>query len=84
MLFWIYTISNSIGIVVMNLADAVYYRYTFKRITSEEMHFFRENDNTGSIILKSMGIAKMSDANTPWQIFPLSRAVLPWLPLTQI
>lgn len=55
MLFWIYTISNSIGLVVMNLADAVYYRYTFKRITSEEMHFFRENDNTGSIILKSMG-----------------------------
>ena len=55
MLFWIYTISNSIGIVVMNLADAVYYRYTFKRITSEELHFFRENDNTGNVILKSMG-----------------------------
>ena len=32
MLFWIYTISNSLGIVVMNLVDAVYYRYTFKRI----------------------------------------------------
>ena len=55
MLFWIYTIFNSIGIVLMNLADPVYYRYTFKRITSEEMHFFRENDNTGSIILKSIG-----------------------------
>ena len=55
MLFWIYTISNSIGIVVMNLSDAVYYRYTFKRITSEELHFFRENDNTGNVILKSMG-----------------------------
>ena len=55
MLFWIYTISNSIGIVVMNLADAVYYRYTFKRITAEELHFFKENDNTGDIIWKSMG-----------------------------
>lgn len=55
MLFWIYTVSNSIGIVIMNLADVVYYRYAFKRITSEELHFFRENDNTGSIILKSIG-----------------------------
>lgn len=55
MLFWIYTISNSLGIVVMNLVDAVYYRYTFKRITSEELHFFKENDNTGDIIWKSMG-----------------------------
>ncbi|MBO4654312.1 MAG: LTA synthase family protein [Bacteroidales bacterium] len=55
MLFWIYAITNSIGIVIMNLSDAVYYRYTFKRITSEELHFFQENDNTGDIIWKSMG-----------------------------
>ena len=55
MLFWIYTISNSIGIIILNLADAVYYRYTFKRISSEELHFFKDSENTSDIILKSMG-----------------------------
>lgn len=54
MLFWIYTITNSIGIVILNLADTVYYRYAFKRITSEELHFFKENDNTGGILFKSL------------------------------
>ncbi len=52
---WLYLISNSIGIVVLNLADVIYYRYAFKRITLEEMHFFRENDNTFGILFKSMG-----------------------------
>ncbi len=55
MLFWIYTITNTLGIIILNLADAVYYRYTFKRITAEELHFFRENDNTSDILLKSLG-----------------------------
>ena len=55
MLFWIYTITNTLGIIILNLADTVYYRYTFKRITAEELHFFRENDNTGDILWKSIG-----------------------------
>lgn len=55
MLFWLFCISNSLGIVVLNLADVVYYRYAFKRITAEEMHFFRENDNTFDILFKAMG-----------------------------
>ena len=54
-LFWIYGIVNSIGLVVLNLSDVVYFRYAFKRITSEEMHFFRENDNTFDILFKAMG-----------------------------
>ena len=54
-LFWIYGIINSIGLVVLNLSDVVYFRYAFKRITSEEMHFFRENDNTFDILFKAMG-----------------------------
>lgn len=55
MLKWIYMVANTIGLVVLNVADIFYYRYAFKRITMEEMHFFEENDNTVSIMLKSMG-----------------------------
>ena len=54
-LFWIYGIINSIGLVVLNLSDIVYFRYAFKRITFEETHFFRENDNTFDILFKAMG-----------------------------
>lgn len=54
-LFWIYTITNSLGLVALNLADVVYFRYAFKRISSEEMHFFRENDNTFAILFKALG-----------------------------
>jgi len=52
---WLYCISNSIGIVALNIADIIYFRYAFKRITAEEMHFFRENDNTFNILFKGMG-----------------------------
>ena len=55
MLKWIYLITNTIGLIALNVADIFYYRYAFKRITMEEMHFFEENDNTMSIMLKSMG-----------------------------
>lgn len=54
-LFWLYAVSNSIGIVVLNMADVIYFRYAFKRITAEEMHFFRENDNTFDILFKAIG-----------------------------
>lgn len=54
MLFWIYTVTNTLGIIVLNLADVVYFRYTFKRITLEELHFFREDDNNGELILDFM------------------------------
>lgn len=55
MLFWIYMVTNSIGVVALNMADVIYYRFAFKRITMEEMHFFQENDNTSDIMFKSMG-----------------------------
>ncbi|MCR4964167.1 MAG: sulfatase-like hydrolase/transferase [Bacteroidales bacterium] len=55
MLLWLYGITNSIGLVVLNLSDAVYFRYAFKRISSEEMHFFRENDSTFGVLLKALG-----------------------------
>jgi len=54
-LFWLYVVTNSVGIVALNIADAIYYRYAFKRITMEELHFFQDNDNTSNILFKSMG-----------------------------
>lgn len=54
-LLWLYGVTNSVGIVALNMADVIYYRFAFKRITMEEMHFFQENDNTSNILFKSMG-----------------------------
>lgn len=54
-LFWLFCITNSLGIIILNIADIVYFSYAFKRISSEEMHFFRENDNTFDILFKAMG-----------------------------
>ena len=54
-LFWLYCISNTLGIIVLNLSDVVYFRYAFKRITWEEMHFFHNNDSTFGVLLKAMG-----------------------------
>ncbi|MCR4964634.1 MAG: LTA synthase family protein [Bacteroidales bacterium] len=70
-LFWLYEITNSIGIVVLNIADIIYYRYAFKRITVEEMHFFRENDNTFDILFKAMG--------ENWYLFLLGIALIVFL-----
>lgn len=55
MLLLLYAVTNSIGVVILNLSDVVYYRYAFKRITLEEMHFFDENDNTFTLLFKFMG-----------------------------
>jgi len=68
MLFWLYEIGNAVGIVVLNLVDVVYYRYAFKRITVEEMHFFQENDNTFDILFKAIG--------ENWYLFLLGIALI--------
>lgn len=44
-LFWLYTIVNAVLLVGTNLADAVYFRYTQKRFTADEI-FFADNDNS--------------------------------------
>lgn len=54
MLFWIYAVTNTLGIIVLNLADVVYFHYAFKRLTLEELHFFREDDNNGALIFDFM------------------------------
>lgn len=45
MLFLLYTIVNSVLLVGINLADIVYFRYTQKRFTADEI-FFADNDNS--------------------------------------
>ena len=50
-LFWLYTITNSLAIVLLNLIDVIYFHYSLKRITSEELHF-TNYQNTLPIMLK--------------------------------
>lgn len=52
---WFYLVTNSIGLILLNLADALYFKYAFKRITPEELHFFQEDDNTTDILLHEIG-----------------------------
>lgn len=51
LLFWLYTAVNSLLLVALNLADAVYFRYTQKRFTADEI-FFANNDNSAQLLLK--------------------------------
>ena len=50
-LFWLYFTVNTLGIICINLADAVYFRYTQKRFTAEEI-FFADNSNSLPLVLK--------------------------------
>lgn len=54
LLFWYYLIVNAVLIVGTNLADCVYFRYTQKRFTADEI-FFAGNDNSLQLALKFMG-----------------------------
>lgn len=53
MLFWLYFVVNTLCIVVTNLGDAVYFHYTHKRFTAEEI-FFAGNDNSVQLVGKFM------------------------------
>ncbi|WP_418992723.1 LTA synthase family protein [Alistipes sp.] len=44
-LFWYYVVVNGLLVVALNLADAVYFRYTQKRFTADEF-FFADNANS--------------------------------------
>ena len=48
---WYYVVANSLLIVVTNLADAIYFHYTQKRFTADEI-FFADNDNSAMLVLK--------------------------------
>ncbi len=48
-LYWTYIVTNTLAIIVLNLTDTIYFRYTQKRLTMEELHF-ANNDNTLSLM----------------------------------
>lgn len=50
-LFWYYVVVNAVLIVALNLADSIYFRYTQKRFTADEI-FFADNDNSLHLALK--------------------------------
>ncbi len=50
-MFRYYTVINSVAIVALNMADAVYFRYAQKRFTADEI-FFADNDNSLLLALK--------------------------------
>ena len=52
-LSWLYFTVAGV-MMALNLSDAVYFRYTEKRITADEI-FFAENENTVQLLLKFMG-----------------------------
>ena len=49
-LYWYYTVVGAICVAI-NLADAIYFRYTQKRFTAEEI-LFADNSNSAQLILK--------------------------------
>ncbi|MDE6499105.1 MAG: LTA synthase family protein, partial [Rikenella sp.] len=53
MLFWIWIGVTGV-VILMNLADTVYFHYAKKRITVDELHF-ADNDNTGHILWRAAG-----------------------------
>ena len=53
MLFWYYVAVNAVLVVATNLADTVYFRYTQKRFTADEI-FFADNDNSLQLVGKFM------------------------------
>ena len=44
-MFWYYVVANALLAVALNIADAIYFRYTQKRFTADEI-FFADNDNS--------------------------------------
>ena len=50
-MYWYYVIVNSLLLVSVNIADAIYFRYTQKRLSADEI-FFAENDNSLQLIFK--------------------------------
>lgn len=49
LLFWCYTLVNTVLLIAPNLADTLYFRYTQKRFTADEI-FFADNDNSLQLV----------------------------------
>ena len=48
-MYWYYVVVNALLIVVVNMGDAIYFRYTQKRFSADEI-FFADNDNSLQLI----------------------------------
>ena len=53
LLFWYYAVVNAVLVVAVNMADCVYFRYTQKRFTADEI-FFADNGNSLQLTGKFM------------------------------
>ena len=53
LLFWYYAVVNAVLVVAVNMADCVYFRYTQKRFTADEI-FFADNGNSLQLVGKFM------------------------------
>ena len=49
-----YVAVGALLVVAVNMADCVYFRYTQKRFTAEEL-FFADNDNSAQLVVKFLG-----------------------------
>ena len=49
MMYWYYVVVNALLLVVVNMGDAIYFRYTQKRFSADEV-FFADNDNSLQLI----------------------------------
>ena len=50
MMYWYYVVVNALLVVVVNMGDAIYFRYTQKRFSADEI-FFADNDNSLQLIM---------------------------------
>ncbi|MBR4995867.1 MAG: LTA synthase family protein [Alistipes sp.] len=50
-MYWYYVVVNGVLVVGFNVADAIYFRYTQKRFSADEI-FFADNDNSLQLVLK--------------------------------
>ena len=50
-MYWYYVVVNAILLVAINISDAIYFRYTQKRFSADEI-FFADNDNSLQLVLK--------------------------------
>ena len=51
MMYGYYVVVNGLLVVAVNVADAIYFRYTQKRFSADEI-FFADNDNSLQLVLK--------------------------------
>ena len=49
-MYWYYVVVNALLVVAVNLSDAIYFRYTQKRFSADEI-FFANNDNSLQLVL---------------------------------